>query len=652
MGDSRRRASDGSYATGFVYGVENVGGLVGETRGDIRNSYYAARGRNNGLGEERTFAQLRCPTTATAPCLLEPLESTYEEWDRGVWDFGSATDLPQLSGNRNSDLNLKPYIKGSAELVVGTGYTGVTRLSLEADYPGTPRESVSLTWSLSGVPSTLIDFVYFELEDGTTGREANGSSVTLSVVRDGLTAGRSFYAVLRNNVSANGDRVRVRTEQAKQPYILRKVIGPVVVGATRTFSFFVGYAGTPGERVTLTWSLSGVPPSLRHLVYFDLVGDTTSTTFTDIGKLTTDASTVTLVVVGSERLSELAGKGFDVVLKNDISENVDRFTVRIEGANPMVVGGREQTETIPDASASATLSFSATDPDSPDSGGAGLSWDFFSRDGIAEGSAVVFSGTTKGGTVKVEVSRSSLGSVGSFVLEVASPVGVKTTLTVTIKTVCSTEPGVDLMAGQKGTGEPGAPYQIKRLCQLQDVRSNPGAYYGLVKTIDASETKDWNSGAGFEPIASFSGSFVSTGSYVISSLTISLSGTDDVGLFSRLAKGATIRNVILVGSRVTGRNNVGLLVGVSAGVIEGCSVTGSVFGSGDNVGGLVGSNGEGASVSRSHAASTVTGTDLVGGLVGESLGSISNSYAASTVTGVNDVGGLVGTKPHQGCTDS
>ncbi len=578
-------AINNSYATGLVSGTgDGIGGLVGSESLDpsITNSYYAAIGRNNGLGEEHIFAQLRCPTAASATCSLSDSgERTYRDWDTGVWDFGSATDLPQLFGNRNSELNRKPYIKGSAKLVVRMDSTGTARLTLEADYPG-----------------------------------------------------------------------------------------------------------PPGESVTFTWSLSGVPPLLHHLVYFvDPAKDTTGTEV--------NGSVVTLVIVGNGGLAGLAGESFDVELTNSIFDNVDRLPVLVGNPRPMVVGGREQTRTIQDSSSSATLKFSATDPDSPDSGGAGLSWDFFSRDGIAEGSTVVFSGTTKGGTVKVEVRRSSLDPVGSFVLEVASPAGERTTFTVTIKTVCSPELGVDLVAGQKGMGTQEDPYQIKRLCQLQDVRSNPGAYYGLVKTIDASETKDWNEGAGFEPIASFSGSFVNESNYVISSLTISRSTESNVGLFSVLAEGATIRDVILVGSRMTGLNGVGLLVGYSLGVIEGCSatgsvsgvknvgglvgsnhgfinnsyVTGSVSGSGDNVGGLVGgshgfisnsyatgsvsggsdnvgglagNNGEGASISRSYAASTVTGTDLVGGLVGESLGSISNSYAASTVTGINDVGGLVG----------
>ncbi len=582
-----------SYATGSVFGTgEGIGGLVGiqGNNSSIVNSYYPARGRNNGLGEERTFAQLRCPMAASATCPSGSQENTYGDWDANVWDFGTATELPQLSSNRNSDLNLKPYIKSSPELVVVASFPGIMQLSLEADYPGPPGESVALTWSLLfDESSTLGGLVYFELGDSTTSKEANGSVATLVAVRDDLMTGKGFYVVLKNNISANDDRVRVR----------------------------------------------------------------------------------------------------------------------IVGESPLVDGEREQIRTIQDGLLSNILSFSATDPDNPYSDDAGLSWSFLSTD-ISEGSTVRFSGTTRGGTVEVEVVRSSLDfyDVGSFVLEVKSPVGVDTTFTVTIETVCSTVPGEDLMTEeQSGAGTSDNPYQIRRICQLQDVSSSPTAYYELAADIDASRTRDWNDGAGFEPIAStptdgFSGSFVSTNNYVISSLTISRSDTDYVGLFSRLAAGATIRGIVLVGSRTTGRNIVGSLVGLnSQGVIEDSSATGFVSGSlyvgglvgwntgninngyaavsvsgisgrtgfgglvgqnvagaisrsfatgsvfgGNQVGGLVGENNGGASVSNSYATGSVSGAKWVGGLVGlhDSRSNIRNSYATGSVSGRNEVGGLVG----------
>ncbi len=71
------------------------------------------------------------------------------------------------------------------------------------------------------------------------------------------------------------------------------------------------------------------------------------------------------------------------------------------------------------------------------------------------------------------------------------------------------------------------------------------------------------------------------------------------------------------------------------------------------VGGLVGWNDTGATVTTSYAAGAVTGiaggqeastgNDYVGGLVGVNFGALTNVYATGSVSGVQVVGGLVGT---------
>ena len=341
-----------SYATGPVFGDDYVGGLVGESSNisNILYSYYAARGQSNEWGEERTFKQLRCPTMPSATCSLSDSDQmTYKNWDTNVWGFGSATELPQLLGNRNSELNLKPYVKGSADFVVMTEFTGIKQLPLEADYLGPPRRSAFLTWSLSGVPDSLRDFVYFDLGDGTTRREfrkpKDGAGMaTLVVAGDRRLADKSFYVVLKSSISANDDRVRILLEETEQPFIKRTDdIRQVGVETTR-LSFSVAYAGPAEQGVTLTWSLSDdVPTSLRHLIYFDLGNSRTGITFIDTGTFTAGASKVTLVVVGNK---ELAGRSFYVVLKNDISANDDRVRVQIEGEPPKILrddGGRPAT---------------------------------------------------------------------------------------------------------------------------------------------------------------------------------------------------------------------------------------------------------------------------------------------------------------------
>ncbi len=51
-----------------------------------------------------------------------------------------------------------------------------------------------------------------------------------------------------------------------------------------------------------------------------------------------------------------------------------------------------------------------------------------------------------------------------------------------------------------GDGSIRDPYQISNVTELQNISSNLNVHYILMNDIDASETKDWNGGRGFEPI--------------------------------------------------------------------------------------------------------------------------------------------------------
>jgi PKD repeat protein len=93
---------------------------------------------------------------------------------------------------------------------------------------------------------------------------------------------------------------------------------------------------------------------------------------------------------------------------------------------------------------------------------------------------------------------------------------------------------------------------------------------------------------------------------------------------------------------VNGTNEIGGLIGYwDLGWLSNSFATGNVNGS-NRVGGLVGGNYQGT-LSNSYAMGYVTGTDCVGGLVGYNIGMVSDSYATGYVTGTDDqVGGLVG----------
>jgi filamentous hemagglutinin family protein len=183
--------------------------------------------------------------------------------------------------------------------------------------------------------------------------------------------------------------------------------------------------------------------------------------------------------------------------------------------------------------------------------------------------------------------------------------------------------------------------------QLQLMEMNLFANYTLGRSLDVAATGNggdvWGS-AGFVPVGTitkpFRGQFDGEGA-TISNLTIRQPTSSDVGLFGHTSFTAVVRDVGLIDSNVSGSMLVGSLIGLNSGAVSNSYATGSVAGR-NNVGGLVGVNA--GSIDNSYATSSVSGSTSVGGLVGWNKGAISDSYAAGRVSSANTstIGGLVG----------
>lgn len=153
-----------------------------------------------------------------------------------------------------------------------------------------------------------------------------------------------------------------------------------------------------------------------------------------------------------------------------------------------------------------------------------------------------------------------------------------------------------------------------------------------------------------EPYASdFSGTFDGNGHTVTLDITAS---TANVGLFSKLAGGAVVKNVITAGSvTTTGKKCVAGIAGYATDnvKIENCKNTASITGN-KNVGGILGeayNNEESISVGIKNCANegAVNGTgSAVGGIVGKMEGqnSIIDCYNRGNITGFNNYAGIVG----------
>ena len=168
-----------------------------------------------------------------------------------------------------------------------------------------------------------------------------------------------------------------------------------------------------------------------------------------------------------------------------------------------------------------------------------------------------------------------------------------------------------------------------------------GTYLQLANNIDASSTLAWNSGAGFAPVGTFSGTFDGD-DHTISGLTINRPAEGNIGLFGSTSD-ATITNVGLVGGSVSGSSTIGGLIGSSSGgSVSHSYATMPVSGQGGFVGGLIGYD-NGTPVSYSYATGNISGSESVGGLIGENTGVISNSFATGNVNAQGRyTGGLIG----------
>ncbi|GAB3034039.1 hypothetical protein GCM10025298_23760 [Natronobiforma cellulositropha] len=229
-------------------------------------------------------------------------------------------------------------------------------------------------------------------------------------------------------------------------------------------------------------------------------------------------------------------------------------------------------------------------------------------------------------------------------------------------------PGPSASLYADGDGE-GAPYRIETWYHLENVRENLDANFVLATDLDedtpgydAVAGENANGEKGFDPIGAgnaasteFAGVFDGDG-HVIETLTIDRPGESFVGLFSGIGgpdQEGEVRDVGLVNAAIVGGAGTGGIVGSNYGTVVRSYVTGDVRG-GQQVGGLVGTNGYGALVSDSYALADVRGDGSVGGLVGDNIastgsepdGTIERSYATGEVNEgdtAGSVGGLVGT---------
>ena len=206
-----------------------------------------------------------------------------------------------------------------------------------------------------------------------------------------------------------------------------------------------------------------------------------------------------------------------------------------------------------------------------------------------------------------------------------------------------------------GTGTEGDPYQIATANDLREFadkvnnQNKASAWAILTADIDLSGICSEESGTSWTPIGTsssnpYSGTFNGAG-HTISGLYINRSA-DYQGLFGYVSTDGdnigTVKDLSVSGS-VSGHLYVGGIAGQNNGNVINCAFSGSVKGSGNYVGGVVGQNSSSGTVKNCYNTGNISGNGSVGGVVGDNVGRVENCYNTGTVTGTNDyVGGVVG----------
>lgn len=201
-----------------------------------------------------------------------------------------------------------------------------------------------------------------------------------------------------------------------------------------------------------------------------------------------------------------------------------------------------------------------------------------------------------------------------------------------------------------GSGTSSDPYVIYNASQLDQVRNflnDENVCFKLGADIDLkSFIAGENPIQGWLPIGSsaapFMGTFDGNGK-TISNLTITRATTDYVGLFGH-AGSATIKNLTIKDSKVTGQNYTGALVGLGGTLnnitINGANVTGRNY-----VGGISGSQSNSVNIANALGTIIISGKENVAAITGyaaDATAFSSITLTSPSVTGTSSVALLVG----------
>ena len=657
-----------TYASGFVDGVHRVGGLVGSNKGIISDSFangqvvasgeyaggligwsYAYQTRHTtavrvihsywdseaiGIslsagGSLRTTEQLRSPT---APGLLG---ETFERWDTDDWEFGTSEQYPILRHSEGS--NKGHLLPGQQSLLSGL-------LVLDG-----------LTLSPAFNPQTF-DYRINLSDDSVRQTRFSptiaNSTQTISVIKDEETSLPSI---------TNGGTISINLNTAPEPTLITIarhyriwVIPQSVLEATIS-SDHPGYRVDEGQSIAFDVSTS--EPDLRPVSYhWSQVSPTQPNLLKDsntrqaqldinipddfVAQDADETSVVLRVEVRAGRITVVRNTTMTVVKTNGGSISTIAFPTHREGTLAVAELGEDDLSMDPDGGvdlSSFRYRWQYKLPSDP------AMWQ-----NIEDATQMRYEISTRLSridNISYRISLTYFDNQGYRHRIVSEPL-------VLMK-----------VADDDGFSD------VHYLEDLDAIRNQLNGKYELVRDLDFNSDASYRdpmnktkwtvddygdaSDVGWLPIGSesqpFAGSFDGNG-YTILGLQINRDDADNQSLFGVTTSDARISDIGLLNLKIEGGAKAAGLIGTNRGQVGYSYVIGNIVSKGGGTaGGLVASNnGEGiigsGDIIGSYALSEVSGTSLLGGLVGDNNGRIINSYADSIVMpgAGSNFGGLVG----------
>ncbi len=210
--------------------------------------------------------------------------------------------------------------------------------------------------------------------------------------------------------------------------------------------------------------------------------------------------------------------------------------------------------------------------------------------------------------------------------------------------------------------------EIYNLHDLNRVREKLNGNYILMNNIDATPTREWNNGLGWEPIGNcgLNESCISTNggnmqfafngtlngnNFAIQKLYINRPDENFIGLIG-VTSNAKIDKLKLTDNNIFGKHYTGGIIGYNANsTITNSQTTGNTTGK-TYTGGIIGFDYD-SNITNSQTTGNTTGTEAVGGITGYSfVSTITNSYTTGNTTGETYTGGITGIAYASMTTDS